>query len=121
AKEAITPLTSIMRDKNGEVQKRAFQALLNVGSGDVPEFLDTMRKLNAEVHWAFPYILRQFGPKAKDAVKPLIKQLDSPDDGTRLHPYKRWSKKIRIRLSGMQRGLHCCVSCRTHRPTCAIK
>ena len=84
AKEAITPLTSIMRDKNGEVQKRAFQALLNVGSGDVPGFLDTMRKLNADAHWAFPYILKQFGPKAKDAVKPLIKQLDAVDDGQRM-------------------------------------
>jgi HEAT repeat protein len=84
AKEAITPLTSVMRDKNGEVQKRTFQALLSVGSGDVPGFLDTMRKLNAEAHWAFPYILKQFGPKAKDAVKPLIKQLDSPDDTIRM-------------------------------------
>src|SRR5207302_5043135 len=43
-----------------------------------------MRKLNGEAHWAYPYILRQFGPKAKDAVKPLVTHLDSPDDGIRL-------------------------------------
>lgn len=84
AKDAITPLTSVLRDKNGLVQQHAFQAILRVGSADVPGLLETMRKLNADTHWAFPYILRQFGAKAKDAVRPLIKQLESPDVGQRM-------------------------------------
>ncbi len=73
-----------MRDKNGYVQQHAFQAILRIGSEDVPGLLDTLRKLNAEAHWAFPYVLRQFGPKARDAVRPLMKQLESADDGHRM-------------------------------------
>jgi HEAT repeat protein len=84
AKDAITPLISVMRDKNGHVQQHAFQAILRIGSADVPGLLETMRKLNGEAHWAFPYILRQFGPRAKDAVRPLMKQLESPDGGSRI-------------------------------------
>ncbi len=84
AKDAIPALIGVMRDKNGDVQVHAFQAILRVGSSDVPGLLDTMRKLNGEAHWAFPYILKQFGAKAKDAVKPLMKQLESPDYGTRM-------------------------------------
>ena len=66
------------------MQWQAFQAILRIGSSDAPGLLQTLRKVNAEMHWSFPYVLRQFGPKAKDAVKPLIKQLDGGDDGMRM-------------------------------------
>jgi HEAT repeat protein len=84
AKEVAPQLLEAMKDDRMEVQQAAFQALLRVHTKDVPGLLDAFRKLNEEHHWAAPYVLTQFGPDPKDAVKPLIKRLQAQDDFERL-------------------------------------
>jgi HEAT repeat protein len=84
AKEAVPQLLEAIKDNRVEVQQAAFQALMHVNADDVPGLLDAFRKLNQEHHWAAPYVLKQFGPNTKDAVKPLIQRLEAKDEGERL-------------------------------------
>jgi HEAT repeat protein len=84
AKEATAELLEAMKDEQLPVQQGAFQALRRVNADDVPGLLDALRKLNEEHHWAGPLVLTQFGPQAKDAVKPLMAQLQAPEDSKRL-------------------------------------
>jgi HEAT repeat protein len=84
AREAIPSLLANMKDRNVEVQEASFQALLQVGSQDVPGLMDAFRKLNDEERWAAPIPLKQFGPAMRDAVKPLILDLQGPNEGKRL-------------------------------------
>ena len=89
--------------------RNTHHAILRVGSADVPGLLDTMRKLNGEAHWAFPYILRQCGPKAKDAVKPLMKQLESRDDGHRMSAalaLGEIGKEVRDAIPALQKAVN---------------
>jgi HEAT repeat protein len=84
AKDAVPELLKAMTDGKLEVQLAAFQALKRVNANDAPELVKAFSKLNQDHHWAAPYVLKQFGPAAKDAVKPLIKQLEGKLDGERM-------------------------------------
>lgn len=84
AKDALPGLLPLLQENNYELQRTAFNAIMAIGSKDAPGFLDALAKANEEGNWAAPFVLRQFGPRAKDAVKPLIKTLEHKDDGMRL-------------------------------------
>jgi HEAT repeat protein len=83
AKQAVPELLLAMKDDKIDVQQSAFRALLRVSADDSEGMLDAFRKLNEQHHWAAPYVLKQFGPKAKDAVKPLILRLQAKEDDER--------------------------------------
>jgi HEAT repeat protein len=84
AKDTIPALLANMKDKKVEVQQATFRALMRIGAEDVPGLMGTFRKINREGGWAQPLPLKQFGPALRDAVKPLIKDLQAPDEGRRL-------------------------------------
>jgi HEAT repeat protein len=84
AKEAVPQLIEAIKDDRYDVQMAAYQALTWVQADDEQELLKTLRKINAKYQWATPYHLKQFGPNATDAVKPLIKQLEAKEDGHRM-------------------------------------
>jgi HEAT repeat protein len=66
------------------VQKQVLRAIVRIGSKDMPNLLKALEEINGVARWATPYILKQFGPKAKDAVPHLVKHLSDPDMGKRL-------------------------------------
>jgi HEAT repeat protein len=85
AQAALPALLEAMRqEKRFEVQQQLFQALTLVGSRDLPGFLKAVREVDKEGKWATPYLLAQFGPRAEDAVKPLIALLHDAEPGKRL-------------------------------------
>jgi HEAT repeat protein len=84
AKDGAPQRLEALEDDRDPVQMAADQALAWVHANDAPGLLNLYRKLNAEHHWATPYHLKQFGPNPTDAVKPLIKQLETKDAGQRL-------------------------------------
>ena len=82
---AIPALLKLLgTEKRFEVQQQTFQAITLIGSKDMPGLLKALREINDVSRWATPYLLRQFGPKAKDAVPHLITQLGDRDPGNRL-------------------------------------
>ena len=84
AKDALPALLPMLQENNFELQQTAYNAIMAIGSKDVPGLLDALAKANEEGNWAAPFVLHKFGPRARDAVKPLIKTLDHKDDGLRL-------------------------------------
>jgi HEAT repeat protein len=85
AQAAIPALLQVLRTENTlEVQKQVLGAILRIGSKDMPGLLKALEEINDVGRWATPYILKQFGPKARDAVPHLIKHLSDPDMGNRL-------------------------------------
>ena len=84
AVEAIPALLVQLKDKHLEPQLQAFDAIRAIGSVHVEGLIEALRKANDEGEWAAPLVLRQFGPKARDAVKPLVKALEAPEAGLRL-------------------------------------
>jgi HEAT repeat protein len=85
AQAAIPTLLEAMRqEKRFEVQQQLFQALTLVGSRDLPGFLKAVREVDKGGKWATAFRLPQFGERAEDAVKPLLKLLTDPDPGKRL-------------------------------------
>lgn len=84
AKDAIPTLLEGLKSKQVEMQQHAFHSLLRIGAEDMPALLEEFRKINEQVHWAAKFVLGQFGPNPRDAVKPLTKHLESPDPGTRM-------------------------------------
>ncbi|MFO0970042.1 MAG: HEAT repeat domain-containing protein [Gemmataceae bacterium] len=84
-KEVVPPLVKALgKEKDFTAQQHIFRALTALGEQDVPGFLEDMRRLNRDGNWAAPYVLARFGPRGKDAVKPLIAMLGDPDPGMRL-------------------------------------
>jgi HEAT repeat protein len=85
AQAAIPALLELLRtEKQFEVQQRAFQAITAIGSQDLPGLLKAVREIDEVGRWAIPYVLTQFGPRARDAVPQLIKLLADPDAGHRV-------------------------------------
>ncbi|MCI0465292.1 MAG: HEAT repeat domain-containing protein [Gemmataceae bacterium] len=85
AQTALPALLEMMRDEKVlATQQAAFQALTVIGSDDVAGFMAVLREANDAGRWATPYILKQFGPKAADAVPYLVKSLADREEGKRL-------------------------------------
>jgi HEAT repeat protein len=85
AQEAIPILLEVLRTEKGyEVQVQTFQAITVIGSKDIPSLRKALKEINNTTTWATPYILKQFGPNAKDAIPFLIKGLSHKDPGNRL-------------------------------------
>jgi HEAT repeat protein len=85
AQEAIPALLEVLRKETRlEVQQQVVQAISRIGSKDMPGLLKALREINDVGRWATPFILTQFGPRAKDAVPHLIKTLGDQDPGRRL-------------------------------------
>lgn len=85
AQDAMPTLLEVLRtDKSYEVQLQTFQAITLVGSKDPASLQKALKEINDNTRWATPFILKQFGPRAKDAVPHLIKALSHKDSGTRL-------------------------------------
>lgn len=83
--DALPDLLQVMvRDQHLRVQQAAFEAVGKVGAGDVQKLADELRKANEQGAWAAPFFLVQFGPRGRDAVRPLIKLMDDRDPGMRL-------------------------------------
>jgi HEAT repeat protein len=77
-------LESLTKENRFAVQQQVLQAILLIGSKDMAALLDALRDINEVGRWATPYILKQFGPKAKDAVPHLIRLLGDKESGNRL-------------------------------------
>jgi HEAT repeat protein len=84
AAAARKQLLAAMKDDHFAVQQAAFRALMNLHDGDKDGLMEDLRKLNSEGHWAGPYLLTQFGPTVKDAIKPLCDRLQHPEASVRL-------------------------------------
>src|SRR5205085_5616449 len=85
AQAAIPALLQVLRTENTlEVQQQVLRAIVRNGSKDMPGLLKALGEINDVGRWATPYILKQFGPKARDAVPHLVKHLGDPDMGKRL-------------------------------------
>jgi HEAT repeat protein len=85
AAEALPLLLDLLQDQRDfATQRQAFVALRRIGSADVPGLLQKLREINGKGRWATPFVLKQFGPKAKDAVPHLVKTLGDPEVGMRL-------------------------------------
>jgi len=85
AKEALPELLQgLVKEKIPPVQQACFQAILQIGTQDMPDLLDQLRKINREANWAGPFVLAHLGPRPVDAVKPLIQSLGDKDPGIRM-------------------------------------
>jgi HEAT repeat protein len=85
AQDAMPTLLEVLRtDKNYQVQLETFQAITLVGSKEPAKLQQALREINETTRWAAPFVLKQFGPKAKDAVPHLTRALGNKDAGTRL-------------------------------------
>jgi HEAT repeat protein len=85
ARDAIPALLASMKDPDVKVQQATFLALLQIGGKeDGGGLAEALPKLNQEERWAMRGPLKQFGPALRDAVNPLIRDLQEPDEGKRL-------------------------------------
>jgi HEAT repeat protein len=84
ARAAVPALLANMTDRDVKAQQAAFQALLRIGSEDADQLGKAFAKLNQEEAWAAPIPLPQFGPELRDAVRPLMRDLQHADEGKRL-------------------------------------
>jgi HEAT repeat protein len=86
AKDAVPNLIEAMKSSHFATQQSAFQAIMSIAnaSDDPTSILNAMQEMSRQHRWAMPYVLKQFGPRAKDAVKPLIKGLQDKDPNVRL-------------------------------------
>jgi HEAT repeat protein len=86
AKDAVPNLIEAMKSKHFATQQGAFQAIMAIAnaSDDPTSILNAMQEMSRQHRWAMPYVLKQFGSKAKDAVKPLVKGLQDKDPNVRM-------------------------------------
>ncbi len=77
-------LIESLRVKHLQTQLQAYSALLLIVKDDPEALANTLREVSLQTRWATPYLLPQFGPRAKDAVQPLIKLLEDPDLNVRV-------------------------------------
>jgi HEAT repeat protein len=84
AKPAVPAVIDALQVKHLQTQLQAFAALLQIAGDDAEALGETLREVTLRTRWATPYLLPQFGPRARDAVKPLIQQLEDPDPNVRV-------------------------------------
>ncbi|HYT87396.1 MAG TPA: HEAT repeat domain-containing protein [Gemmataceae bacterium] len=84
AKEALPVLVKALEVKHLETQLQAYSAIMLISIDDPDKLAAILRDVTQRMRWATPYLLRQFGPKAQHAVKPLIKLLENRDPNVRL-------------------------------------
>jgi HEAT repeat protein len=84
AREAQPALVEALKTQHLDTQLQAFAAILLISSDDPDKMAALLRQVTQTTRWATPYLLAQFGPRAKDAVKPLITLLEDPDAGVRM-------------------------------------
>jgi HEAT repeat protein len=84
AKIALPSLLDSLNEPDLEVQSKAFTAILAIGSNEDVRLLGKLSSINQSQRWTGPYLLKQFGPRPNDAVKPLLRLLQDADATNRL-------------------------------------
>ena len=84
AKAALPSLLIALKEPELELQSKAFTAIMAIGSYADDHLLEGLDTINREQRWTGPYVLKQFGPKPSDAVRPLLRLLQDADATNRL-------------------------------------
>jgi|GEM_PF-2891218 len=83
-KAALPNLLDSLKESDLEVQTKAFTAIVAIGSHADSLLLNKLSSINQSQRWTGPYILKQYGPRPSDGVKPLLRLLKDADATNRL-------------------------------------
>src|SRR5262249_27981004 len=83
-KAALPSLLDSLKEPDLEVQTKAFTAIVAIGSHADSPLLNKLSSINQSQRWAGPYLLKQYGPRPNDAIKPLVRLLKDADATNRL-------------------------------------